>query len=208
MSEVLDWARAENLQPAPITVEIWKKLPEDFCRLVEVVNGEAVRGESPTRPHQKSARRIADFVEAAAEAHVGRYRDGCLDVDMDFDVLLWELPRVTIRRPDIALFECAPAEVRPLPASMVKLVVEVVAPGTERVDTVHKLAEYATAGIPWYWIVWVSNNRVDSIEVYVLDHALGHYRPHAKLEPTDSQTVIDVPIEIEIDWTRLGVLTR
>lgn len=208
MSEILDWAREENLQPAPITLEIWKKLPENFCRLVEVVNGEAVRAEAPTRPHQKSARRIADFIETAAEAYVGRYSGGCLDVDMDFDVLLWELPRVTIRRPDVALFECAPPELRPLPASMVKLVIEVVSPGTERLDTADKLAEYALAGIPWYWIVWLSDNCVDSIEVYVLDHVLGQYRLHMKLEPSDSQTVIDVPIEIKIDWTRLGVLAR
>ncbi len=54
----------------------------------------------------------------------------------------------------------------------------------------------------------VSNNRVDSIEVHVLDHVLGRYRPHMKLEPTDSPTVIDVPFEIEIDWSRLDVLAR
>ncbi|MEU1963034.1 hypothetical protein [Nocardia sp. NPDC019255] len=71
-----------------------------------------------------------------------------------------------------------------------------------------KLAEYALAGIPWYWIVWVSNNCVDSIEVYVLDQVLSQYRLRRKLEPSESQTVIDVPIEIKIDWTRPGVLAR
>ncbi|MFE3193395.1 Uma2 family endonuclease [Nocardia sp. NPDC059240] len=208
MSEVLDWAREENLQPAPITVEIWKKLPEDFCRLVEVVNGEAVRAEAPTRPHQKAARRIADMIETAAESHMGRFNDGCLDVDTDFDVLLWELPRATIRRPDVALIECAPPDLRPLPASMVKLVIEVISPGTERVDTADKLAEYALAGIPWYWIVYIADNAVSAVQTYVLDHVLNQYRPHQKLEWSEEPAVFDVPISITVDWARLNQLVR
>ncbi|MET9487433.1 Uma2 family endonuclease [Nocardia sp. NPDC006630] len=208
VSELLDWARKENLQPAPITVEIWKTLPEDFCRLVEVVNGEAVRAESPFRPHQKAARRIADFIETAADAHMSRYNDGCLDVDTDFDVLLWELPRATIRRPDAALFACAPPDLRPLPASMVKLVVEVVSPGTERVDTADKMAEYALAGIPWYWIVHLADNEVAVIETFVLDHLLNQYRPHRTLEHTDGVAEIDLPIAVKLDWSRLIGLAR
>ncbi|MFB7723481.1 Uma2 family endonuclease [Nocardia sp. NPDC056100] len=208
MSELLDWARKENLQPAPITVEIWKKMPEDFCRLVEVVNGEAVRAESPSRPHQKAGRRIADLLETAAEAHISRYNDGCLDVDTDFDVLLWELPRVTIRRPDVALFECAPPDLRPLPASKVKLVVEIVSPGTERIDMADKMAEYALAGIPWYWIVHIADNDVVAIETYVLDHVSSQYRRHLELEHTNGVTDIELPIAIKLDWTRLSGLAR
>ncbi|WP_067464054.1 Uma2 family endonuclease [Nocardia amamiensis] len=208
MSAVIDWARVENLQPEPITVEIWKQLPEDFCRLVEVVNGEAVRAESPARGHQKAVRRLADLIETAAIAHHDSYRYDRFDVCTDFDVILWEMPRATIRRPDIALFACAPADLRPLPASMVRLVIEVVAPGTERVDLVAKKAEYALAGIPWYWIVWIADNRVASIEVHVLDHALGYYRLHDRLEPFGNQTVIEVPIRVGIDWDRLSGLVR
>jgi len=205
---MLNWAHEENLQPEPITLEIWKELPEEFCRLVEVANGEAVRAESPLRPHQKAARRLADLVEIAADAHMSKYNDGCLDVDTDFDVMLWELPRLTIRRPDVALFHCAPPELRPLPASMVKLVIEIVSPGSERIDTTDKLIEYAFAGIPWYWIVRLGENRVDAIDVYVLDHVLGYYRLHRKLQRADEDSGIDMPIEIKLDWKRLSELSR
>ncbi|MFC9893928.1 Uma2 family endonuclease [Nocardia sp. NPDC127579] len=208
MSAIFDWARSENLQPEPITLDIWRDLPEDFCRQVEVVNGEAIRAESATRPHQKAARRLANLLEAAAETHMRQHQDGCLDVDTDFDVLLWELPRVSIRRPDVALFDCAPEDLRPLPASMIKLTVEIVSPGSEKTDTAVKKAEYAMAGIPWYWIVWVSDNRVTSIETYVLDHVLGQYRSHVVFEPADTESVVELPVRMRIDWSRLANLVR
>ncbi|WP_282785691.1 MULTISPECIES: Uma2 family endonuclease [unclassified Nocardia] len=208
MSGMLDWAREENLQPEPITVEIWKKLPEDFCRLVEVENGQAVRAESPTRPHQTAQRRLADILDGAVTSHLNRYNGDCLDVNTDFDVLLWEMPRTTIRRPDIAVFDCAPEDLRPLPASLVRLVVEIISPGTENVDLVVKKAEYARAGIAWYWVVTLGDNRVESIEVHVLDHVLGQYRLQWKLQPDGQPTAVELPIGITIDWDRLSGLTR
>ncbi|MFD4429576.1 Uma2 family endonuclease [Nocardia sp. NPDC058497] len=203
MSAIFEWARSENVQPEPVTVEIWRELPEDFCRQFEVVNGDLVRAESPTRPHQKAGRRLANLIEAAAETHMSRHQDGCLDVDTDFDVVLWELPSATIRRPDVALFDCAPPGLRPLPATLIHLMVEIVSPGSEKVDIAQKKAEYALAGIPWYWIVWIGDNRIDSIEVLVLDHALRQYRPHAVLEP-GGDAVVDLPVRIKLDWDSLG----
>jgi Uma2 family endonuclease len=210
LSDLLDWAREENLQPEPITLDIWKKLPEDFCRLVEIVNGDAVRAEAPARSHQKASHRLSELLDVATERHMSRHQDGCLDVSTDFDVLLWELPRMTVRRPDVALHECAPDDLRPLPASLVKLVVEIVSPGTEFIDTADKKAEYALAGIPWYWIVRIVDNRVVSIETYVLDHVLGLYRPHIKLEADEAEqsVIVDVPIRIKIVGQALAGLVR
>lgn len=205
MSAIFGWARPDNLQPEPITVKIWRELPEDFCRRVEIVNGEAVRAESPMRAHQTAARRLTNLLEASARRHVRLHQDGCLEANLDFDVVLWEFPRATIRRPDAALFDCAPEELRPLPASLVKLIVEVVSPGTEKVDIADKKAEYALAGIPWYWIVWIDDNRVTRIETYVLDHVFGQYKPHRELEHGDP-AIFDMPIRIKIDWDELDQL--
>ncbi|GEM34646.1 hypothetical protein NN3_56530 [Nocardia neocaledoniensis NBRC 108232] len=207
MSAIFDWATSDNLQPEPVTLEIWRKLPEDYCRQVEVVNGDIVRAESPQRAHQKAARRLADLVESAAEAHISQY-GGCLDVDTDFDVVLWEAPRTTIRRPDVALIDCAPNDLRPLPASMVKIAIEVVSPGSEMVDIADKKTEYALAGIPWYWLVWVADNSISLIKIFVLDHVLGQYTPHLELRPSDGPVTIEAPVRCEIDWKRLTDLVR
>jgi hypothetical protein len=35
MSAIYDWATAGNLQPEPITVEIWRNLPEDDIHVLD-----------------------------------------------------------------------------------------------------------------------------------------------------------------------------
>ena len=205
---IYDWAVTENLQPEPITAEVWRRLPEEFCRQVEVVNGQAVRSEHPSRAHQAAAARVTAMLDAAAEAHMERNPGTCLDTSSDFDVMLWEIPAATIRSPDAALFDCAPDDVRPLPASLVKVIVEVVSPTSRKADKLDKMAEYADAGIPFYWLIWLSGDHVLSIDIHVLDHTLGYYRLYRTLTPEQETSTIDVPIRIDINWTRLTHLVR
>jgi Putative restriction endonuclease len=87
---------------------------------------------------------------SAAADYVALHPGPCLDVSNDFDVILWDVPTATIRRPDIALHNCAPDDVRPLPASYVRVIVEVVPPGSDKTDREEKMGEYASAGIPFY----------------------------------------------------------
>lgn len=208
MSAIYDWATPENLQPEPITEEIWRNLPEEFCRQVEVVNGQAIRCESPSRAHQTAVRRLADMLEASADEYRSVHAGTCLDVSSDFDVTLWELPATTIRRPDVALFTCAPEDLRPLPASYLKVIVEVVSPGSDKTDRVDKMGEYATAGIPFYWLVWLSGDNVASIDVHVLDHTLGAYRLYRTLAPEDEVSTVEVPVRIKVSWNRLSNLVH
>ncbi len=132
MGAIHDWATPEILQPEPITVEIWRDLPEEFCRQVEVVNGQAVRCEAPRRTHQAAARRLATVLDSAAADYVELHPGSCLDVSNGFDVTLWDVPDATIRRPDLALHNCAPDDVRPLPASYLRVIIEVVSPGSDK----------------------------------------------------------------------------
>lgn len=205
---IYDWAVTANLQPEPVTVEVWRRLPEEFCRQVELVNGQVVRCEHPSRAHQAAAARLAAMLDAAAAAHIERNPGTCMDTSSDFDVLLWEVPAATIRTPDAALFDGSPDEVRPLPASHVKVIVEVVSPSSRKADKLDKMAEYADAGIPFYWLVWLSGNHVLSIDVHVLDHTLGYYRLYRTLTPEQEVSTVEVPIRIQIDWARLAHLVR
>jgi Uma2 family endonuclease len=205
---IYDWAVTENLQPEPITVEVWRRLPEEFCRQVELVNGQAVRCEHPSRAHQAAAARVTAMLDAAANGYMERNPGLCMDTSSDFDVMLWEVPAATIRSPDAALFDCAPDDVRPLPASLVRVIVEVVSPTSRKADKLDKMAEYADAGIPFYWLVWLSGDHVLSIDIHVLDHTLGYYRLYRTLTPEQEISTIEVPIRIEIDWARLTHLVR
>jgi hypothetical protein len=76
-----------------------------------------------------------------------------------------------------------PNDPRPLPAFRLKVVVEVVSPGSRKADKLDKMAEYADAGIPFYWLAWLSDDHVLSIDVHVLDHTLGYYRLFRTLTP-------------------------
>lgn len=208
MSAIYDWATAANLQPEPITVEIWRNLPADFRRQVEVVHGQAVRCDTPGQAHQTAVRRIASLLEAAASDAVATHPSACLEVGTGCDVTLWEVPASTIRRPDVTLHDCARGGHRPLPASCARMVVEVVSPGSDRVDQVDKMGEYASAGIPFYWLAWIADNHVASIDIHVLDHLVGAYRHFRTLTPEDQVSVVEVPMRIKVPWSQLSALVR
>jgi hypothetical protein len=70
------------------------------------------------------------------------------------------------------------------------------------------MAEYADAGIPFYWLVWLSGNHVASIDIHVLGHTLGFYRLFRTLTPEEEVSTVEVPVRIQIDWRRLTNLIR
>lgn len=75
----------------------------------------------------------------------------------------WEISTPSgVRKPDVLVIPMAVARAaivhespKPIPGTGVRLVVEVLSPGSrsERADRVHKVREYAALGIPQYWIV-------------------------------------------------------
>jgi hypothetical protein len=56
--------------------------------------------------------------------------------------------------------------------------------------------------------VWISDNRVASIDVHVLDHAVGAYRLLRTLGPEDELSVLEVPVRIKVPWSELSALVR
>jgi Uma2 family endonuclease len=58
-----------------------------------------------------------------------------------------------MRIPDLMLLRARVARTSAVPPSRVALAVEVISPSTRTQDRVVKPGEYATAGIPYYWLV-------------------------------------------------------
>ena len=125
--ELVEWAGLlEN-----VTLEMWKHIPEDFCRDHELDNGRLIRRQSGSRGHQVASRRLANAIEAGARKAV---RDGahlCLTVSQDVDTRLWEVPRATVRRPDVLVYRCLAPEDE-LWAKDVLLAVEIVSKSEPR----------------------------------------------------------------------------
>lgn len=80
-----------------------------------------------------------------------------LDVDIDLQLVPAGEPGFS-RQPDLivvdrAEYDRVDREGGLIRASGLRLVVEVVSPGSKRMDHVIKRGEYADAGIPYYWII-------------------------------------------------------
>jgi Uma2 family endonuclease len=150
-----------------LPLDDWDALPEDNSRRVELAEGVL---ETNPRP-------VAALIE--------------------FEVVLSAGPRPTVRVPDVVVVDsdgidqCTPR----VTASQVRAVVEVVSPGSRRRDRVAKLADYAAAGIPQYWIVDIESPV--TLDVYSLVGDVCELTVHAatgvvELGPPDGLR-IDLP---------------
>lgn len=131
-----------------LTLDEWDELPEDQIGRSELVDGVLVMTPSAGSDHQTVVKRLSRVLDAAF--------DGAgLETVPDIDVALVAAFPPLVRRPDLVGVPQAVLRSHPkrFVAEDVVLAIEVVSPGSVRVDRMHKLAEYAEAGIPHYWIV-------------------------------------------------------
>ncbi|MFD0691155.1 Uma2 family endonuclease [Actinomadura fibrosa] len=190
-----------GVRPQPVTAEEYDALPEEICRMIEVVDGQVVFCAAPTREHQRAVRRLAELLERHARS-AAQHGHGWFEVDFDLDLRLQDVPLVN-RRPDVALYRC-PERGQRLRADQAFLVVEVVSPGSETSDTADKLAEYARAAIPSYWIVRLDGTGVSQVERYQLDRAARLYKHvNTLMREEGGLPEVGSPIPIVIDWAEL-----
>lgn len=161
--------------PESMTEAEYRDLPEDVARTVEIVYGHVIKCESPVPRHNRIARRLSYALESA------RPPGGpCLTVETEIDVVLWRVPRFTFRRPDVVVYECLDDPARKLTAQETAMVVEVTSPTTAQEDLLDKKTQYASAGIPLYLVI-VLTEKYDIAEVleFHLDAATSAYRLYA-----------------------------
>ena len=183
--------------PAQITAEEYEALPEEFCRTIEVIDGHILKCESPSRLHNRVARKMAVTFEE------NRKPEPCLMIDTDIDVRITDVP-LNVRQPDVTVSRCIPDD-RRLYCTDVVLVVEVVSPDSSlKTDTVEKKAAYADAGIRFYLIVFLnaSKDGVDRIEEYWLD-STGTYR---LVQLHTRRLTLTEPIPVDIPFADLSAI--
>ncbi|MEV6152586.1 Uma2 family endonuclease [Nonomuraea sp. NPDC052129] len=206
MTALLDdsWLLNISPQPTPVTAEEYDALPEEIANTIEIVDGYVAHRATPTPDHQTAGRRLANMLERHAREAMSKGHE-CVTVNTSVDLRLVDRPLLN-RRPDVALYRCLDRERgERLRAEHALLVVEIVSPGSETQDTTDKLGEYAKAGIPHYWIVWLDRSGVSIIERYRLDRAAMLYKHIGTFMKDESGGAPSVsnPIPMVIDWSEL-----
>ncbi len=135
---------AVPLHRSLMTLEEFVALPEDESARYELQEGVLVVAPRPRPLHQDAMFRL------------GMQIHRCLPPDLtmllDVDVVVEAADPATVRSPDVVVTTARSDQER-LSASDVILAVEIISPGSRKVDLHLKPFEYAEAGIPHYWVV-------------------------------------------------------
>ncbi|MEV4498727.1 Uma2 family endonuclease [Micromonospora arborensis] len=142
-------------QRADYTLEDLLTLPDDAPR-VELVDGVIQVTPSPTLGHQDISFLLRLWLHSRVPGHLRVAQ--AMGVGLSFN---------TSRQPDVLLCHSEVKSDRSrLRAEDVVLAVEIVSPGTRRIDRFAKPGEYAAAGIPFYW-------RIEQDPVHVYAYRIG-----------------------------------
>jgi len=151
-----------------VTADDYDSWSEERSRGIEIMDGMVVMSPSPSARHNWVGTSLAVSLAAAGRP---QWRAGT-----DFDVRLRDVPLLN-RRPDVIAYRAEAIDIEPKRSEHVLLIAEVVSPGSETVDRKTKPAEYAEAGIEYYWRVEQVGSGVPVVHTYVLDAAAQVYRP-------------------------------
>jgi Uma2 family endonuclease len=177
-----------------LSLEQWDGLDLDETRRWELSEGTLIMSPRPQLLHQRISRRLTRLLED--------HLPDRLEALPEIEVTTRASFPPSVRDPDIVVIRAQAFEQRRtrVPAADVVLVVEVVSPGSRRMDHVMKLHEYANAGIENYWIVDPDAPTHDRFLAYRLNG-----ETYQLLPVFDGHHVrVDKPVEMEFP---LDVLT-
>jgi Uma2 family endonuclease len=189
--------RPELRPPRLLTVAEYLELGETESGYTELYEGHMIVSPSPKPRHSTASRRLANAIEEALAPGYQVHQD----VDVDLRLAAPDEPGF-VPRPDlvVVLDEAAQRvddQGGVLLASDALLVVEIVSPSSRRMDRVVKRDEYATAGIPHYWIVDIA----EPVSIMAC-HLAGEFGYADGGEITDIFTT-SAPFPFEVELARL-----
>jgi Uma2 family endonuclease len=120
----------------------------------ECVGGRAVMMAGATGPHQVASAELVGLLRTARSP-------GLHVLCAPFDWVLWQVPSLTVRQPDIVVVTAAQAAQDRL-MSPPLLAVEILSPPTRATDLGEKRREYARAGAEHYWVVDIARPSVEA----------------------------------------------
>jgi Uma2 family endonuclease len=169
----------------PWTFDDLQTLPDDGWRY-EVVDGALLMTPPPTDFHQAVGRRLFRQLDRQAPP----------DWEPVYEVAF--RVRTDGRVPDLAVLRAGlpvrPREVAYAPSDF-GLLVEVVGPTSTGMDRVLKPAEYAAAGVPYFW-------RVETeplVEIIAYEPGDGSYRESGRLSQGRAALPAPYPVVIDVD---------
>jgi Uma2 family endonuclease len=158
-----------SLLPWPdhlLSLDEWEALPEDNSRYFELNEGVLIVSPRPPSDHQFAVINLVNQLHDRLPADLVALHQVEVVIDAEWPA--------TVRVPDVivvreALLAANPARI---PASDVRLAIEVIWPGSESLDRHFKRWEYARARIPEYWILGL-----DPLELTAYRLVDGRYQP-------------------------------
>lgn len=162
-----------------------QEIPDDDGHRYEIVDGSLYVSPSPSRPHQVAAGRLRDLLLAAAPSEVEVLET--VDIEMPHNVFE---PDVVVLPADVAYVSGGA-----LKPGQVLLAVEVVSPGSRRMDRMVKPSVLAENGVPAYWRVELTGPGAPAIVMHDLDD--GAYREVVTVRAAES-VVVGVPFQVEV----------
>lgn len=181
-----------------LTIAEYAALGEDDRSRWELQEGNLIMSPSPSPRHMVAAAELYVQLRGQLPAHLVAVPD--IDINVE---LVPESDPGTARRPDLVIvqraeFDRVTERGGLLSARAVLVVVEIVSPGSRRMDRVVKRAEYADAGIAHYWII-----DLDAPPTLVACHlaeGLGYQDSPAAVDSFETRE----PFSVRIDLTSLG----
>jgi Uma2 family endonuclease len=169
-----------------MTLDEWDALPEDNSAHYELQEGVLVVSPKPAKRHQLAVTRLASQMERQLPVD--------WDAVADFEVVVQAEGPATVRAPDLVVVHAESPQNR-VTAGDVLLAVEIISPGSRKIDTHMKPFEYAEAGIPHYWVVDL-DPPAPSITVYGLGAPDDGY---VESQTATGMLIIQQPFEMRID---------